>query len=122
MKKSLITVSFLVTIIAGCKPKAVQTSQPTAKEDCTTINITYASGIKQIVDEQCASSCHSARNKAHDIDLSTYEKVKMEAAKPAFMGSIRHESGYDAMPRFSSKLDDATIAKLSCWIKNGYQQ
>lgn len=88
--------------------------------DCTGLTPTYTSDVKAIMNASCAiSGCHDAASQEDGIDLSTYAKVKSESAKDRFLGAIEHRSGYDAMPQGDSKLPDATIQKLYCWIQNG---
>jgi hypothetical protein len=38
------------------------------------------------------------------------------------MGSIEHRSGYDAMPKGGSKLNQTDLQKIYCWINNGFAQ
>jgi cytochrome c553 len=38
------------------------------------------------------------------------------------MASINRTNGAQAMPQGASKLDDATIKQLTCWIQNGKPQ
>lgn len=102
--------------ISSCKPKQVATK--TTQTACVS-SPTYTADIKQILDANCGTTCHSAEKKKHGIDLSSYEPSKESASRNSFMGSIRHEDGFEPMPANHAKLDDATIEKLSCWVKNG---
>jgi hypothetical protein len=38
------------------------------------------------------------------------------------MGSMQHLSGYSNMPKGGSKLSDAQLKTISCWIQNGMIQ
>jgi hypothetical protein len=118
MKKTFfsITLAALFSIIA-CKKEEVSAT----KYDCAGSTPTYEKNVKAILDKSCAfSGCHAAANSADGIDLSSYAKVKAEAAKSAFLGSIEHASGYDKMPKGGNKLPDADIKTIACWIQNGY--
>jgi hypothetical protein len=127
MKNRFLLAALCLTVaVAGCKTQ--QTSTSTAKPapkatapatDCTTQVLAYNAHIKPIIDTNCASTCHSATKRAKGIDLSTYAQVKEAAAKPSFLGSIKHETGFAAMPKMHPKMDDVTIGKISCWIQNG---
>ena len=125
---SLIASILLVAYFSSCKtskPAAQTKTTEQAKVTISTCNgktPSYTANIKSIIDASCASSCHSARNRADGIDLSNYEEVKAEAAKKRFMGSMKHESGYDPMPKKANKLDDASLQLIACWIENGMPQ
>ena len=105
--------------LASCTPKKEAT-----KTACTSAP-TYTADIKTIFDATCMP-CHSAEKHKHNIDLSNYETTKEIAKGKNFLGAIRHEAGYDAMPpppepplQDNKRLSDATIEKISCWIENG---
>lgn len=112
---SLIVIAACI-YITSCKPKQAATK---ATQAACASSPTYTADIKQILDVNCGNTCHSEAKKKHGIDLSSYEPSKEAASRNSFMGSIRHEDGFDAMPANHAKLDDATIEKLACWVKNG---
>ncbi len=88
--------------------------------DCTGLTPTYTNDIKAIINTNCAKSgCHDASTQEAGIDLSTYAKVKSESSNARFLGAIEHRTGYEAMPQDASKLADANIQKIYCWIENG---
>lgn len=88
--------------------------------DCNGVTATYTSNVKAILDASCATSgCHNASSKKAGYDLSNYDNAKAGAQKEAFLGSIQHKSGYSKMPRRASKLSDADIKSISCWVQNG---
>lgn len=104
----------VLSLFFSCKKDEIQTY------DCTGIAPTYTADIKAIMDASCATSgCHNATTKAKGINLSSYATVKSESQNDRFMGSMQHLSGYDNMPQGASKLSDATLQKIYCWIQNG---
>jgi hypothetical protein len=116
---------FAVTLSLSALTFSLYFSACTSKKEATTSSApsstappTYTADIKQILDANCARTCHSTENHKHGVDLSTYESVKTAAADPGFLGSIGHQTGFPAMPP-GGKLDDAVIAKISFWIQNG---
>ena len=124
-KKNLFFSTLTIAIVVGltlssCKTQKTATATTTTKAEpvCATTP-TYTADIKPIIDGACGNSCHSAAKKAHQIDLSSYEGTKSAAADKSFLGAINQESGYAPMPRMHPKLDDATIAKITCWVKGG---
>ncbi len=113
----LITLCCLL-ILFSCSDDEVPTDGGAL--DCSGQAPTYSANIKSIVDGSCATSgCHNSSTQANGIDLSTYDLVKSESGKNNFLGSIRHESGFDRMPQGKSKLPDSTIDMIACWIENG---
>lgn len=118
MLHKFLPLTLLVALVAaGCGKESVKSY------DCTGTVPTYTGAIKAILDTKCAiGGCHNAVSKAEGIDLSTYASAKQESAKDAFLGSIEHLSGYDAMPQGSAKLPDSTIQKIYCWANNGTPQ
>lgn len=113
MKKLLgISLVVLSATLAACTNKT--------EFDCTGTAPTYTADVKTLLDANCATSgCHNAASKAKSIDLSTYTAAKSESSKSRFLGSIQHSSGYDAMPQGGSKLSDANIKIIYCWVQNG---
>jgi cytochrome c553 len=106
--------ALVMTLIQCTKESAVDIAT------CTGTTPTYTADIKAIMNASCATSgCHNATTKESGYDLSSYAGTKAAAAKTAFLGSMQHKSGYDVMPRGASKLSDATLTKIACWVQNG---
>ena len=97
-----------------------------SKADCSSVSATdntYAKTIKPIIDVSCAlSGCHDAKTKSHNIDMSAYAGAKSAFTDHEGLCSINHGSGCDPMPQNGSKLPDATIKLITCWVKSGYPQ
>lgn len=85
--------------------------------ECNTTNITYTSTVQSIIENQCIS-CHKQGNASGNVALDNYTKVKQYAENGLLMGSIRHESGYSAMPPGGS-LSNCNIQQLEAWIAAG---
>jgi cytochrome c553 len=115
--KNIFTTSLSLVAIAACIYFSACKTKKAPATACAS-SPTYTADIKSILDASCMP-CHSAEKHKHNIDLSGYETTKESAAGKNFLGSIRHEAGYDAMPAKADKLSDATIEKISCWIQNG---
>lgn len=96
--------------------------QKAASNDCASFLVSYATDVKPILDNSCASTCHSAAKHAAGIDLSSYEKVKSIAGESRFLGSIRHLAGFSAMPKKAAQLSDSSIKVVNCWIQNGMKE
>ena len=114
----ILVLAFLsIALVFSCSSDDNSTTGTT---DCSSTSYTYTNDIKSITDASCAvSGCHNDVTRASGIDLSTFDLVKSEAGNARFLGAIRQESGFAPMPRGSSKLSDATIAIIACWIESG---
>jgi hypothetical protein len=107
----------LVSIVAiiSCKD---DTPTPSVY-DCVGVAPTYTTDVKPILDNSCATyGCHNS-SAAGDKNLSAYALVKVEAVKASFLGALEHKSGFESMPQGASKLSDANIKTIACWIENG---
>ncbi len=114
-------INYIQIIVVTCIIATISCNKSTPTTyDCTGVTPTYTADIKTIMDNSCATiGCHNASNKADGKDYSTYNAVKSGATASSFMGSMQHLSGYDNMPKGSTKLSDAQLQKISCWIQNG---
>lgn len=118
-KVQIIAVVSLLTMaaIGGCK------KETPVKYDCTGVAPTYTADVKSIIDNNCATSgCHSSSSKADGKDYSNYTAVKNGSSSNSFLGSMQHLSGYESMPKGGSKLSDAQLKTVACWVQNGTPQ
>lgn len=85
---------------------------------------TYVADIASILNASCATQgCHNTASKKDGIDLSSYAEAKNVFIKSnTALATVHHASGVKAMPQGQSKLSDASINKLDCWVKNGCPQ
>lgn len=116
----LYTALAMSMLLVACKAgkSGKNASKEVAVSNCSIVPA-YASDIKSIIDKHCALSCHSAKNSAAGIDLSTYDLLTSEAKKARFMGALYHKLPYAPMPKKNPKLSDSTLKVLDCWIANG---
>lgn len=88
---------------------------PTATSNCDTTNLTYANGIKTIIDTRCSgSSCHVSGTTSPD--LSTYQGLVNNIARVK-VRAIDEKSMPAAAP-----LSACEIKKLTTWINAGTPQ
>lgn len=87
---------------------------------CDTANTGYNAAIKPIMENNC-TGCHNASLASGGIILSTYAGVAAAATDGSLLGSIRHQSGYVAMPQGGTKLSDCKIKQVEKWIQAGSQ-
>ena len=114
MKKILLsTLLFGFIILTGCYYDQEEQLYPnsTNNADCNAV-LTYNTGIKTIIDANCASSgCHKAGGTSPD--LSTYTLVKANTAKITLRAITQKN-----MPA-PSGMSSCNITKLDNWIKAG---
>ena len=87
---------------------------------CDTATVTFSGTIKPIIDQHCAlSGCHDGSN-ASTWTMQDYNSIITYCVSTnKLIGSIKHESGFVAMPQGAPKLDDCTISKFEVWVNSG---
>lgn len=85
---------------------------------CDTTNVTLSGTVMPIFDNYC-NGCHSGSVPQGNIDLSKYTGIKPTVDNGSLLGSVKHASGYVAMPEGGNKLSDCNIAKIEKWIALG---
>ena len=96
----------------------LQGAKNNACNDCDTAVYTYSGAVSPMVNTFC-KGCHNPTSLGGGIDLSTYAGVKSIALNGKLMGSIKHTTGFIAMPQGSSKLSDCRIEQVQKWIDSG---
>jgi hypothetical protein len=120
----VITLFFSCTLLTSCyndSEEELYGTTPTGTCDLTTA-VKFSTVVSPIISSKCATSgCHSATSKAAGINLGTYDAIKAytTSSKAVFLGSIKRESSYSAMPKGNSKLPDCDISKIESWINAG---
>lgn len=84
---------------------------------CDQNQFTYAAIIQPMVTRNCVG-CHKPGTLNGDVDLSTYEAVKVQVDNGNFLGTISHVSGFLPMPP-GGKLSDCEITQITNWINAG---
>ncbi|MDF2436394.1 MAG: hypothetical protein K0Q95_770 [Bacteroidota bacterium] len=117
MKKQLFAASLWVIAFAACKTKEKTTATTAKRTDCTNTAYTYTADIKPLMDQNCVR-CHNTNMKA-GYNLGDIASVKKAGSNGYLLGTIKHESGFMAMPAHAEKMDQASIDKIECWINTG---
>jgi hypothetical protein len=107
--------------LSRCYYDSKEELYPSISNNCDITNISYASGVQPILQENCLG-CHgsSYNSSGGGVDLRSYSAVK--ANIDAVLGSINHSNGYSAMPKGTSKLKDCQITIIQSWKDNGFPQ
>jgi hypothetical protein len=93
------------------KPPVAETPKP-ATPECGTKGLSF-SEIKPILEQNCLR-CHG--------DMNQYVNVKNMASEGSLLASIKHQWGYQPMPKNADQLPQASIDLIECWIKNGMKE
>ncbi len=86
---------------------------------CDTTQFKFTTDVQPIITNWCVG-CHSTTNAVGGYDLSTYTGVVNSISNNKLMGSIKHTSGYSAMPQNGSQLSGCQISKIQSWINAGH--
>lgn len=85
---------------------------------CNTENVSFAQTVWPVLNNNCVS-CHSGPGASGGIRLGNYNEVVATIDGGRFLGAIKHESGFSAMPQGGSKLSDCNINQIDAWIAQG---
>ena len=85
---------------------------------CDTTVSKYSTQIAPMMTTYC-NGCHSGSAPSGAIDLTTYSGVKLTVDAGSFVGSIKHETGWSAMPKNANKLSDCNISLVDKWVREG---
>lgn len=84
-------------------------------DGCDPSGVSFTNNVSSILSANGCTGCHSGGS----IILNTYAGVKTVADDGRLLGSIKHESGYRAMPDGGGKMDSCDIATIEVWINEG---
>jgi cytochrome c553 len=120
MKYPIQTIALLMILIAlsGCYyDKKEKLYAPQAgTSSCDTTTVTFSGEIQPILTASCVG-CHSVNNPSGGYALDSHSGVV--AAQGRLLGSIKHSSGFSAMPQNAPKLGDCQITQIEKWITAG---
>lgn len=85
---------------------------------CDTTLFTFSGAVMPLMNTYC-KGCHNPASLGGGIDLSTYTGVKASALSGRLLGSIKHATGYAAMPQGGNKLSDCQVQQVEKWIQAG---
>jgi hypothetical protein len=85
---------------------------------CDSNQFKYSANISIIINSYC-TGCHSGTAASGNIDLSTYNTVKIQATNGRLVGAVTHAAGYSAMPKNANKLSDCQITQIKKWVTAG---
>ena len=122
MKQILKIVLLLaIAFTAGCYYDSEEKLYPAVASGCDLSNVTFAASVKPILQASCWS-CHSnaqANNSGGGIRIENHADVQTLAKNGKLMGTVKHSSGFQAMPLGGGQISACEISQLQKWIDNG---
>ncbi len=85
---------------------------------CDSFVVSYAIDLVPILELQCNAACHNPVDRRGNIVLETYNNITPYLADGSFLGSMKYEVGYAAMPP-GSKVSACELSLFQSWIDNG---
>lgn len=105
--------------LAACYYDSEEVLFPEINTTCNLENLSFASDITIILNNNCWS-CHSNANAASfggNLKLQNYADVAQNI--DAIIGAINHVSSYSPMPKNGGKISDCNIQKIETWKTDG---
>lgn len=118
-KFSFILSILLLVFAVGCGEEDDNLNDDDIVDTCETENISYASKVSVILQENQCISCHNATSAQGGIVLDDYNTLKNVVDGGRLLGSIKHESGFSAMPQGGAKIAQCDIDQIEAWINDG---
>ena len=85
---------------------------------CDSTAFKYAADIAPIMSTFC-NGCHGGSFPSAGINTSTWSGLQASVANGSLLGSVQHTSGFSAMPKGTTKMDECNITKIRKWIQAG---
>lgn len=105
MNNSIVLIGIALFLFQSCE------KQPNTVND----NITYNSDIKHIMYNYC-TSCHGGNAPSANVDLTTYQNVKMQATQGTLVQRVNDPN--NPMPA-SGLIAEVDRNKIDAWVQAG---
>ena len=90
---------------------------------CDSITVTYLGAIQSIMELGCAlEGCHDRESVSAGVELTDYDKVRLEAEFGLLLCSVQHGADCVPMPLGGSPLPREQVLKIECWIEAGFPE
>lgn len=104
-------------LISGC---AKEKAAPPMSNFVCDEEISFQKDVQPIITLNCANNeCHDNFMYGSDILLRNYSEISSISTDDRFLGAIKHDPGYSAMPYGEAKLKTEEIQIIECWINQG---
>ncbi len=109
-----------ISTIALWIEQGAENTTCTNNTTCDTSSVTFSQTVMPILENYCVG-CHSGAAPSGSIGLENYTGVLVTVNDGSLLGSIKHLSGFTAMPQNADALSSCEIAKIERWINDGAQ-
>jgi uncharacterized membrane protein len=120
MKCNYYKFNFLIGVVvtsclfASCYYDKEEVLYPSSNVDCVTLNATFTSKVKPIIQAKCATSgCHNASSAAAGVILESHSQISSKAAR------IKQRAVIERTMPIGFSLTDTERNTLQCWIDAG---
>jgi len=104
--------------LSGCYYDSQENLYPVL--GCTdTVNVTYTTKIKPILDSYCNSCHYTGAADTKNVNLDSYTGVKNALNNQNLLSSIKQDGTVKAMPNNGGKLTDCQLSAFTIWINAG---
>jgi len=100
------------------KRGAPNTTNCNSNSGCDSTQFAYSTTIKPLLDNNC-KGCHNNTLASGGHSFETHASTVAVLNSGRFLGAIKHQSGYSAMPKGGVKLSDCQVMKIEKWIAAG---
>ena len=114
---SKLAVVILLFAVTGCYYDSEEDLYPPVS--CDTSNISYSLDIVPIMATSCLNCHFNGSSIGGGLNLEGHAALKASAENGSLVGSVTHASGFSAMPKDASKLDECKIKKINAWVQAG---
>lgn len=117
-KRLLISISFLLMISMSLNSCYKDNEEDLYGNNCQTTVVSFSTTIQPILNANCIS-CHSGAGPSAGIRLANHSEVSAAIDGGRFIGAIKHQSGFSAMPPSGPKLTTCQISQIEAWVAQG---
>ncbi len=82
--------------------------------------VSYQTHVLPLLEKHYCVACHETSDPAGGITLEGYGRVTPYIEDGSLLGSIRHETGFESMPRDYPRMPDCEVELIAKWIAEGY--
>lgn len=110
--------SIYVILLAGCYYDKEENLYPASFQCTPAVDPAFSTHVLPLLEKKC-NNCHGGTFPSGGIRLDRFSEVMKYVGDGSLMGSIRHSSGFAAMPKNGTRLPACEITNIQNWINAG---
>ena len=111
---------FVIAIFSNCTYDTYQDDTYLDIDECNTVEVSYATDIVPLLDENCFS-CHAEEDNYTGLWLATYEHVSDKNTMTNILERIQLDANDVELMPPSGPLNDCEIDIFKAWVEQGAQ-